>query len=83
MALRFADRVLGFANSNVYDELCELVWITRSFAHESSMPLFTRFRETETLPNLQNVVATVNLNVFRGSRNKYGGPKAFFDTWNV
>jgi hypothetical protein len=50
MSFRFTDRIAGVACSDVHDELCELIRVTRSFSHERSMTQFIGHFETETLP---------------------------------
>lgn len=38
MPLGFTDCIVGFTRSDVYNQLGEFVWITRTFGHEASMP---------------------------------------------
>jgi len=52
MTLRFANGVLGLANGNIKHLFGELDRITRTFGHEASMPQFSGYFETETLPSI-------------------------------
>lgn len=58
MTLGFANRVLSCACGNIEDLLGKLDGIARTFGHEASMPQFSGYFETETLPDRGPLVAT-------------------------
>jgi anti-sigma B factor antagonist len=53
MTFCFADSILSFTDGNVEYLLCKLGGIARTFGHEASMPQFSGYFETETLPKLR------------------------------